>query len=299
MQDNSKVDELRACSESSSIEKRRSAFDMFLEGTDDFRKQAMWILLDAPYRDVREAVIDWFSPDVLECDTWRDEVLSRVSSDCRGMSANLRQAVLIFLQRMTSVVRDDIVQFYTRAFDDDDSDVRYQAFVLAELREDSSEGYVERVGKWLDDSDRDFRIVAVQALSRLRPDWAFEKLSQKYASSSGEESFHILLALLKLCTEQARRDALAHDLSRFAMDDRFAFPAIEAAAEYGTPDEIPMLLDIAKSLLGEPTIRVAAAGAAAKLGSDVGRELLTKFSKSRHGNPMYAQELLAALEPQK
>ena len=47
--------------------------------------------------------------------------------------------------------------------------------------------------------------------------------------------------------------------------------------------------------MAEPTNRVAAAAAAAKLGSDEGFEVLKKFTQSRHGNPNYARELIGKL----
>ena len=292
---NDMIDTLHAYSSSTSLEKRREAFELFLKADGDAQKQLVWDLLDAPYRDIREAVIEFCSPERINDEAWKSCLLNKISSADDNLSANIRQALLIFIQRLDGALDDAFVQFNAKALDDADNDVRYQAFVLAELQKDSSESYLMHLEKWIDSNDADFRIVAIQALARLNPPWAFEKLSKKYKQTSGEEAFHILLTLLKICPDSARIPEFAHQLADYAIDDRFAFPAIQALSHYGTDEEIPKLLEIAKSLLAEPTIRVAAAGAAAALGSDDGKALLQKFSKSRHGNPKYAEELLEEL----
>ena len=290
------IEKLHAYSNSASLEKRREAFELFQKSDEDTQEQVVWDLLDAPYRDIREAVIEFCTPERLNDDAWKSCLLNKVSNVDNSLSVNIRQALLNFIQRLDGTLDDAFVQFYLKALDDDDNDVRYQAFVLAELREDCSESYVARLERWIDSDDADFRIVATQAAARLNPPWAYDKLTKKYKQTSGEEAFHILLTLLKICPDKAQVPEFAHQLVDYAIDDRFAFPAIQALAQYGTQAEIPKLLEVAKSLLAEPTIRVAAAGAAAGLGSEDGMELLKKCSKSRHGNPKYAAELLEALD---
>ena len=287
---------LRALIQSPSLEKRREAFDQYLKANDDLKIQYIWTFLDAPYRDIREAVIDSCTSEQLNTSSWKSAIVSKISEPHERLSVNVRQALLIFIQRLEGELDPQIVQFYTEALDDPDADVQYQAFVLAELHEEKSPAYIDRLKQWIDSNDPDFRIVAIQALARLNPDWAFKTLEQKLNQSVGEEAFQILLTMIRICPDQERMPALAHQLIKYAIDDRFAFPAIQAIAEHGTKDEIPDLLSIAKSILGEPTIRVAAAGAAAKLGSEDGRALLVKFSNSRHGNPKYAAELLEELK---
>ena len=290
------TESLRDQIQSTSLEKRRDAFEQYLKASDDLKIQYIWTLLDAPYRDIREAAIDSCAPEQLNTEPWKSAILNKIGESKDDLSANIRQALLIFIQRLEGELDPRIVQFYRDAMDDSDNDVQYQAFVLAELREENSATYIERLKQWIDSSDPDFRIVAIQALARLNPDWAYKKLEQKLKQSVGEEAFQILLTMIRICPDQTQMPNLSHQLVKYAIDDRFAFPAIQAIAQHGTKDEIPDLIGIAKSLFGEPTIRVAAAGAAARLGSDDGLALLKKFSASRHGNPKYAAELLEELE---
>ena len=208
----------------------------------------------------------------------------------------LCQALLVFMQRLSGDLEDELMSFGLKCLDHTDIDVRYQAFCLCELRECDTPEYLERVKGWLESRDEDFRIVAIQSLARLRPEWAEKALEERAHHAFGVEAFHILLTQIRICPVE-RRESFAAQLIPYLKNERFAFAAVQALGEYGNSSATAELLDVAQSFMAEPTLRVAAAYAAARLGSEEGKKWLKKFSSSRHGNPSYAKELLDALCP--
>ena len=278
-----------------SLSKRRELFEAFLNLDSADQPEAACLLLCSSHKDLREAVLDFCSSDVLASKLWQNCIVSHLNDAKFTQNAHWVQCALVLMQRMEGPLSDDMKAFCQRMMDSEDSDVRYQAFCLAELGLMTDSAYLDRVRGWLEDSDEDFRIVAIQALGRLSPEWALEALASRASKAFGVEAFHIVLTQIRLCPID-RRGAFIDRLVSYVGDDRFSFAAIQALSEYGDERAIPVLLKVAKSFLGEPTTKVAAAGAAAKLGSEKGRKILLKFATSGHGNPKYAEQLLDALD---
>ena len=276
--------------ESASQSVRQQAFSRFekLAGTE--RAEAALALLASPYEDLAETVLEVCPAE----DVSRPEWTAALEAAAANAGALLRPRILVLLQRVEGELPPKIVEFCHAALHDADAETRYQAFCLAEMRGEDSEEYVAEVREWLKSDDEDFRIVAAQAVARIRPEWGRSALEARLIQAADVERFQMLLALLRILPDDERRE-YEPMLCACVEDGRFSFAAIEALAEYGTNHAVPVLLETARSFLGEPTVRVAAAGAAARLGSDEGRKLLQKFAKSRFGNPDYAKEILESL----
>lgn len=278
-----------------SLAKRRLLFEQFLNLKSEDKPMAACHLLSSTYKDLREAVLEYSTSDVVSESQWKTCLETCLNDSKFRQNMDWCQCALILMQRMDGQLPEQLLSFCQAMLDADDIDVRYQAFCLAELSCTTDDSYISRVRAWLEDEDEDFRIVAVQALARLKPDWSLEMLEKRASVSFGVEAFHILLSQIRLCASEHRKPFIEKLIS-YVGDERFAFASIQALAQYGDESAIPALLKVAKSILGEPTIRVAAAGAAAKLGSEKGRKILLKFATSGHGNPKYAEELLDALD---
>ncbi len=281
-----------------SFAKQQQIFDQYLKLKGPDKCLAALALFQTPYHDLFEAVLDTCTEDWVDSDEWQECLKSAIGDDRWQNNNRVAQAILILLQRMESSLKPEFTAFYRKCLDSSDNDVRYQAFCLAELQEENSEDYLERIKKWIQSDDEDFRIVSIQALERLKPEWAAATLKKRAEKAVGVEAFHIVLAQLRV-NGSSEREELTLKLMQFVDDDRYSFAAIRALAQYGTKTAVPALLNVARSFLAEPTLRVAAAGAAAKLGSDTGMQILLKFSQSRHGNPKYASELLSEIEQSK
>ncbi len=271
---------------------RRQVFEyaVGLEGKERF--DAVVALLATPYKDLGEAVLESCTPDVIRAwKPWLSELTANYDPE---ENPRQTQGILVLMQRFEGDFAPEWGDFCHKCLESQNPDVRYQAFCLAELREESSEEYLGKVRSFLHSPDEDMRIVAIQALTRLKPDWACSEIEDISRTAGSLESFHALLALVRLSDEN-KRTAHVLKMSQYLDDGRYCFVAAQCIFDYGVKDNIPALLSVAKSILAEPTNRVAAAAAAAKLGSDEGKELLQKFSQSRHGNPNYARELLEKL----
>ena len=246
------------------------------------------VLLGVRYKEVREAVLEYAQRDVVSQASWRS-VWERSLQKARENDL-LRANMLVVTGRM-SLLSEALLQFIRESFLSSDGDVRYQAFCAAEYQEMTDEPYVAQVRQWLDDSDEDMRIVAVQAMTRLKPACCVEALKARYERARGMEAFLIRMALVRM-TSGAEHDVYVAQLIRDVRDDRFSFTAIEALGTFGRPENstlvaeaIAVLLKVARRILAEPTVRVAAAAAAARLGSKEGEAMLKKFASARHGNP--------------
>lgn len=257
------------------------------------------VLLGAPYKEVREAVLEYAQSEVVSQASWRRvwEKGLQTASGNDLLCANM----LVVMGRMVPL-SERMARFVRERFSSADGDVRYQAFCAAEYQEMTDEAYVAQVRKWLEDSDEDMRIVAVQAITRLKPEWGEAALTARYGHARGMESFLIRMALVRM-TSGVAHDGYAAQLLRDVRDDRYSFAAIEAIGTFGRPENsalvaeaIAVLLKVARRIWEEPTVRVAAAAAAARLGAKDGAAMLKKFASSRHGNPMYARMLADTIE---
>ncbi len=278
-----------------SLSKRRSAFERFLALSDSEQPEVALMLLALSDKDVLEAVLEHCTREVVSTDNWRHCLENKLQDANLSQNPDWNQAVLVILQRYEGEYEPSFSAFCEKQLDSDDADVRYQAYCLSEMRNAEGEAYLARVRRWIEDKDEDFRIVSIQALARLKPDWAMEVLKDRASKSFGLEAFHVLLTQIRLCLDSQRGEFVAK-LIPYVRDERYSFAAIQALSEYGNADAIPALLGVASRFWAEPTIRVAAAGAAAKLGSEKGRKILLKFATSGHGNPKYAEQLLDALD---
>jgi len=251
-------------------------------------------LLGSEYRDVREGVLALCSVETLKEPGFREHLVAWVS-DGEVFEPLVRQGLLVLISRLEGALEDALAAYYRRCFDDVDGDVRYQAFWVAELRNEEGEDYLTRVRAGTKSKDEDLRILASQAICRLRPSWGEEALAEQARYALGLEAFHVLLARLTL-GDAVLRLSLEPSLLAYLGDERFVYPAILALRDYGTEACVEGLLRVAGSFLAEPTVRVAAAEAAARHGSEKGRSLLVAFSNKRGGNPSYAAEALLALD---
>jgi hypothetical protein len=278
-----------------SLSKRRLLFEQFLDLNPESQPMAANILLTSAYKDMREAVLEYCTSDVVSSVLWQTCIEACLDDAKFTQNMMWCQCVLVLMQRIEGELSDKLSHFCRQMLDASDVDVRYQAFCLAELACTNDADYVSRVRVWAEDSDEDFRIVAIQAIARLQPEWGMEVLERRASVSFGVEAFHILLTQIRLSSAEDR-ERFIEKLIPYVGDERFSFAAIQTLSEYGNERAVPALLKVAKSFLSEPTVRVAAAGAAAKLGSEKGRKILLKFATSGHGNPKYAEELLDALD---
>ena len=281
---------------SASMEKRIQAVERLDALPDDEHFSCAVILLNSPYHDLWEAALETCSSERVSSDAWRGSLDKYLDKNLDEIPAKVQQALVICIRRMDGDLSNRIKTFCQKCLESDDLDVRYQAFCLAEIQEECSEAYSEFVRKALESKDSDFRIIAIQAIQRLRPDWGLDALRKRSIIAYGEEAFHLVLAQMSFDLDDELRSQLETQLITAISDSRYAFPAIQAVVRYHVEDAVPALLRQAKSFFTEPTIRVASAGAAAKLGSAEGRKLLVKFATSDHGNPDYANELLESLK---
>ncbi len=277
---------------SASKELRRMAFEQSLRLTGKQRFDCVVAMLAAPYKDIREAILDSCSEQDIR--SWKPNLIEFLKSFVPQEHTLQTQGILVLMQRLDEDFPTEFIEFYQKCLKIQDPDIQYQAFCLAELREESTPDYLNDVRSFLHSDDVDFRIVAIQALTRLKPDFAFAEIEKRSQSANSLEAFHILLALIRLGNCEQRTTHVVK-LSQYLEDERYCFAAAQCIFDYGIQDNIPALLQVAKSFFAEPTNRVIAAAAAAKLGSDEGKSLLQKFSQSRHGNPNYARELLEKL----
>ena len=281
---------------SPSLEKRLQAVESLDSLNDDEHFSCAMILLDSPYHDLWEAALETCTPERVSSAKWQEKLPEYIKTQKGKMSSKVQQALVICIRRMECDLTFELLQFCHDCLESEDADVQYQAFCLAELREESSERYLEFVKKAIESKDVDFRIIAIQAIQRLHPDWSLDVLCKRAITAYGDEAFHLVLAQMSLNPDDELRKQLESQLITAISDSRYAFPAIQAAVKYHVSDAIPALMKQAKSFFSEPTIRVASAGAAAALGSKDGRKLLVKFATSNHGNPEYANEWLEKLK---
>lgn len=313
-----RIREILERASSSSAAQRRAALEMWVELDFPQIVEVALQLIESPYRDVREDVVSFCSeeyPENREVAAALCEYVSRRSED---ISAEGKESLLAWLTSAAHFLTPEAVSFVHRCFDDPEAEVRYRAFCVAEYAEETSEDYWAHVERWLVDEDEDFRIVAVQAIERraLHSGGQFDesigkKLESRLSESSEAEGFHIRLALLRLSPPACRASAVRRMISDIE-DARYSYPAIDAVMRYGSQpryyamDEsgegeatrasvVEALLRVSRSFLGEPTVRTAAAAAAARLGSEAGRALLESFAHSRRANASYARELLGEI----
>lgn len=283
--------ELAAHASSASV--RRRAFGQFMGLHADEQPGIALIFLGSEHRDLREAVLDYCSEDVVASKAWTEALKNAVSNDKIASNALLCQGLLVIFQRL-SKLEDEFVAFYHKCLKHTDADVLYQAYCLAELREETSCEYHDFVKTNIHSEDEDMRIISIQALARLKPDWAIDALKKCAETAVGVEAFHILLSQIHICPPEMRPE-FAQKIAFYIENERFAFAAVQALYEFGDASVVPALIRYARSVLSEPTTRIAAAAAAAKLGSKDGIKILKKFASSRHGNPSYAKEQLEKL----
>ncbi len=273
---------------------RARALAAFAKLDDDAQRTLFAALLKSEFKDVREGVLDVLSADKIHADpSWIDAVAALTDSD-PDAEWLLCIGVLALLARFDQKLPANCLVFGENCLKAQNDDLRYQAACFLEMQEDSSEDYVTAITGLLNSRDEDLRIVAVQALSRLKPTGCAQKLAEHARHALGLEGFHVLLARLEVGSDDERRQ-LEPELIRQLVDDRFCYPAIVALKKYGSKLAIEPLLRIASSFLGEPTLRISAAEAAAQLGSQEGIVWLNKFAK-HSANREYAQLALASIE---
>ena len=265
-----------------------------LEGAEHF--EAAMTLFETPYPDLWEAVLETCTAERVSAPDWRQAFLNWVGAEHGSVSDRVRVAAVICIRRLTEPVEDGFMAYSRSALDDANDEVRYQAACLAEIREASGEEYLERVKQWLDTGDEDFRIIGIQATRRLKPEWGPEALASLESRATGEELFQVLLAEMDLISDEGERERVGRRVLDLVYDGRFSFAAIQALSRHKMTFAVPELEKLAKRFFVDPTVRVAAAGAAANMGSEEGRKLLVKFAVSGSGNPDYAEELLTALK---
>ena len=278
-----------------SAARRFQALDEFTQLSLEEQRRSLGDLLSSPYRDVREGVLEILSSERLKQEPeWLEAIAHEISKD---PVADPRRAVglLALLARYDHGLDRNFIEFGERCLSTDDSDLQYQALVFLETQNVVGDSYVEAVKRLLESDDLEVRIVAIQAVERLAPSWALNKLESLAESAHGLEAFQILLVRLKLGDADLRA-RLEPELRLKLFDGRFCYPAIQALKQYGSDQCVDSLMHIAKSFFEEPTIRVAAAEAAAFHGSHAAIELLRKFAKKRHGNPEYAKQALGQFE---
>ena len=283
-----------AAANANSRKARAQALDAFIACDAQTKGKIALELLQTPYKDLSEAVLQACTSDIVNTEPFRSAILEALPGTKASDNLNYRQLFLVLLQRLEKPLERPLAEFCLQELQASSNDIRYQAFCVAELNNETSAEYKDFVRSALDDSDEDIRIVAIQAIERLNPDWGLNALQKRTDKAMGTEACHLFFTLLKICPDNARAQ-FEEKLLPFLNDDRFSFAVMQVLAEHGTPEAIPHVLPIAKSFFTEPTIRVAAAYTAAKLGSDEGMSILKKLSESRHGNPTYAQMLLAEI----
>ena len=276
-----------------SLQARRQLFEKSLKLAGKQRFDCVVAMLATPYKDLREAVLDSCSDN--EVQNWENDFIDLFKSFDPNENELQTQAILVLLQRLKGKLCQPLANFCHECLKSQHPDVQYQAFCLAELQEETSDKYLDAVRKFLHSNDEDIRIVAIQALDRLKPNWAYNEIVQLSQNARELEAFHALLALVHLSSEEQRK-AHVLKMSQYLQQERYCFVAIQCLFEYGVSENIDALIQVAKNFFGEPTSRVAAAAAAARLGSEEGKKLLQKFSQSRHGNPNYARELIEKLK---
>ena len=283
-----------AAANASSRKTRAQALDAFFTCEAQTKGEIALELLQTSYKDLSEAVLQACTSDIVNTEPFRKALLDALPRTKSSDNTNYRQLFLVLLQRLEKPLERPLAEFCLQELQSKSGDIRYQAFCVAELNNETSAEYLDFVQSALEDSDEDIRIVAIQAVERLTPEWGLKALKKRTDKAMGTEACHLFFTLLKICPEEDRTE-YEQKLLPFLNDDRFSFAVMQVLAEHGTPDALPHVLPIAKSFFTEPTIRVAAAYTAAKLGSDEGMNILKKLSESRHGNPTYAQMLLAEL----
>lgn len=273
---------------------RAHALEKFASLSAESQREKFAALLKSSYKDVREGVLEILDAETLNADpAWMEAVIELVDSDpvhelclCIG--------ILALLSRFESKLPKRCLEFGEACLDTDNDDLTYQAAYFLETQCDERVSYSRKVIQLLDSPDEEIRIIAVQALTRLRLGEAIELLDNCAQRAVGIEAFHILLARLELGNAE-KRGELEPELIRHLWSDKYCYPTVVALKKYGTSNAIQPLLVIANGKWTEPTLRIAAAEAAATLGSVVGIQLLQQFAK-KSGNCAYAKEALKAFE---
>lgn len=313
-----RVREILARASSSSAAQRRAALERWVELDFPQIVEVALQLIASPYRDVREDVVSFCSEEYSENREVAAVLCEHISRHAEDISIDVKESLLVWLTSLARFLTPEAVSFVHRCFDDPEAEVRYRAFCVSEYAEDTSEDYWSHVERWLVDEDEDFRIVAVQAVERRAlhsggqvAESMWKKLESRLSEASEAEGFHIRLALLRLSPPACRALAVRRIVSDIE-DARYSYPAIDAVMRYGSQPQyygmdetgegeatraaaVEALLRVSRSFLGEPTVRTAAAAAAARLGSEVGRALLESFAHSRRANASYARELLGEI----
>ena len=281
----------------SSYQVRQQAISAFAALSAEEQQKIFAELLQSSYKDVREGIFDFLSSERLQADhAWLDAI-RRQCPESPSQASLLSIGLLVLLARFEHPSEPSLLAFGEKCLASEDPDLQYQALFFLELHNDDSPAYLEALPNLLGASDEDVRIIAIQAITRLSPAWGAEKLAEHAKHARGQEGFHTLLGRLSL-GDDATRKSLEEALIRDLYDDRFCYPAILALKQYGSETSVPHLLRLAGSFLGEPTMRITAADAAAKLGSSEGLVWLQKFAE-KSGNTEYARQLLANYPPQK
>ncbi len=279
---------------SPSAAKRYEALQLFAKMSNE-DKQSNWIpFLKSPYRDLREGLLELLPQEVLEADSnWLRSISEHIPVSPQDESF-LSIGILSLLARFSQKLQSSFIEFAESCLNCSNLDLQYQALVLLELQCDTSEFYTQTIASLYDSNDSELRMIAYQATERLAPSWGLEKLEIAAKHARGPEGFQVLLSRLLLGDNVLRKN-LEQELILKLFDARFCYPAIDALKKFGSDACVDPLLSIAKSFFGEPTIKVAAAEAAAVHGSSKAVELLRKFASKKRGNPEYARQALSQL----
>ena len=281
----------RAFHESAGV--RLDALEQFAALDADGRKAVLAGFLKSPYRDVREGVLDVLDDEALAADGWLDALGELIDSSPEA-EPHICIGVLALLARYPAGLPEKYRRFGMNCVERGDEDVCYQALCFLEQQECGGEEYLGVLEKMLDSRDSEIRIVAIQGVTRLRPAWALEKLEKMAHRAGAYESFHILEARMEIGDSELRRK-LEPDVEHCLHDGRFCYPAIVLLKKYGTAAAVDELLGVAGRFFEDDTLRIAAADAAASLGSEKGFAMLKKFAK-RSQNREYAMNALQELE---
>jgi len=279
---------------SPSASKRGEALQLFSQMSPDDKRNNWIPFFSSPYRDLREGLLELLPQDELEADpAWLASISEQTSISVED-NPLVAIGMLALLARFSQKLDRHFIEFAESCLRSTIADLQYQALVFLELQCDDSDFYVKTIESLYDSNDSDMRMIAYQATERLAPAWGLEKLANAAKRARGAEGFQVLLSRLHLGDGDLRKN-LEHLLILKLFDDRFCYPAIDALKKYGSEACVDSLLKIAGSFFGEPTIKVAAAEAAAVHGSSKAVELLRKFASKKRGNPEYARQALQQL----
>jgi hypothetical protein len=130
---------------SASLEKRIQAVEKLEQLPHHEHFLCSTVLFDTPCHDLWEAVLDTCTTERVSSDEWQRSLSDYLNEKKGNLSARVQQSLVICIRRIEGKLSEVFKDFYHQCLQSEDMDVRYQAFCLAELQEESSAEYVEFV----------------------------------------------------------------------------------------------------------------------------------------------------------